>query len=166
MYHGRQLLTDKMLSSHEWEKLGFEVKEDGIRRSPMNMFRYKGVTMERLKQALPELCSIGDDVAELLEVEGVYQDYIESHVKEINAYKGEDELPLPDDCDYKALQLTTEEAELLSLVRPSTLGQASRMPGVRPTTVVTLLRVAKQHERHRQQQAAGGQGNRNSPADK
>ena len=49
-------------------------------------------------------------------------------------------------------QLTTEEAQILTLVRPSTLGQASRIPNIRPTTVVTLLRVAKQYERQLQQQ--------------
>lgn len=50
-----------------------------------------------------------------------------------------DRTRLPLDLDYKAvLGLSTESAEKLALARPLTLGQASRVPGVRPSDVALL----------------------------
>ena len=63
------------------------------------------------------------------------QDYIKLHQSEIAAYRREDSLKLPEEFDYRSLPITTEEKELLSTIRPATLGQASRTPGVRPTSV-------------------------------
>jgi hypothetical protein len=63
------------------------------------------------------------------------QDYIKLHQREIEAYKQEDALSLPDEFDYRSLPITTEEKELLSTLRPATLGQAARTPGVRPASV-------------------------------
>jgi tRNA uridine 5-carboxymethylaminomethyl modification enzyme len=50
-----------------------------------------------------------------------------------------DRTRLPVDLDYKAvLGLSTESAEKLTLARPLTLGQASRVPGVRPSDIALL----------------------------
>jgi len=50
-------------------------------------------------------------------------------------------MPLPDDIDYGALAgLSHEVRQQLAAVRPTTLGQAARVPGVTPAAV-SILRV-------------------------
>jgi len=53
-------------------------------------------------------------------------------------------LMLPEDLDYsKVGSLSNEVRSKLELARPSTLGAASRIPGVTPAAVVALLRHVK-----------------------
>jgi tRNA uridine 5-carboxymethylaminomethyl modification enzyme len=51
-----------------------------------------------------------------------------------------DRLRIPEDFDYKAvLGLSAEAAQRLSAAKPLTLGQASRIPGVRSSDAALLL---------------------------
>ena len=68
-----------------------------------------------------------------------YEGYIAKEER-LSARLGKmDRTRLPIDLDYKAvLGLSTESAEKLALARPLTLGQASRVPGVRPSDIALL----------------------------
>ena len=68
-----------------------------------------------------------------------YEGYIAKEER-LSARLGKmDRTRLPVDLDYKAvLGLSTESAEKLALARPLTLGQASRVPGVRPSDIALL----------------------------
>jgi tRNA uridine 5-carboxymethylaminomethyl modification enzyme len=77
-------------------------------------------------------------------VEGValdlrYEGYIAKEER-LSARLGKmDRTRLPADLDYRAvLGLSTESAEKLALAKPLTLGQASRVPGVRPSDIALL----------------------------
>ena len=51
-----------------------------------------------------------------------------------------DELRIPSDWDYETVNsLSFESKEKLSRIRPTTVGQASRIPGVRPTDIALLI---------------------------
>ncbi len=46
---------------------------DTYTRKHITIHRYRGITMKQLQQAIPRLQSIREDIAEILEIEGVYQ---------------------------------------------------------------------------------------------
>ncbi|RYG46649.1 hypothetical protein EON79_09595, partial [bacterium] len=51
-----------------------------------------------------------------------------------------DDMPIPSDWDYAATPgISFESREKLTRVRPTSLGQASRIPGVRPSDIALLL---------------------------
>ena len=51
------------------------------------------------------------------------------------------------DFDYNAVRgLSNEECEKLQAVRPETIGQASRIPGVTPAAISLLLVHIKKHK--------------------
>ena len=57
----------------------------------------------------------------------------------------DEQCELPEDLDYHCptLNLSTEERQKLAEARPANLHAASRIPGVTPAAIVTLLRLAK-----------------------
>jgi len=69
-----------------------------------------------------------------------YAGYIERQEQEIERQRRNEETALPADLDYAALTgLSHEVREQLSRVRPGTIGQAGRIPGVTPAAVSILL---------------------------
>jgi tRNA uridine 5-carboxymethylaminomethyl modification enzyme len=75
-----------------------------------------------------------------LEVQAKYQGYIERQQREIARHAKQEELVLPDDLDYSSVAgLSNEARQRLEDARPATLGQASRLEGVTPSTVSLML---------------------------
>ena len=75
-----------------------------------------------------------------LEVRARYSGYIERAREEIERARHSEHTPLPADLDYGQLAgLSNEVRQKLSEIRPATLGQAARVPGVTPVAVGVLL---------------------------
>ncbi len=68
-----------------------------------------------------------------------YRGYLEQERRSIERMKRMEHVPLPEGLDYAAVPaLLTESRQKLSRVRPRTLGQAARIPGVTPADVQIL----------------------------
>jgi len=79
-------------------------------------------------------------VAEQLEIQAKYAGYIGRQGDEIARARAQDEQPVPGDFDFQGVRgLSAEVREKLIRVRPATLGQAARIPGVTPAAVSLLL---------------------------
>jgi tRNA uridine 5-carboxymethylaminomethyl modification enzyme len=93
------------------------------------------------------------DVLEGAEIDIKYSGYLHRQEQQIAQVKRQDGRRLPADLDYQALTtLSAEAREKLTQVRPLTLGQAGRVPGVSPADVTALLLWL---ELQRRQQANG-----------
>ena len=63
---------------------------------------------------------------------------------EIEAFRKDEALKLPHWLDYAHVGgLSNEVRDKLEIVRPETLGAASRIPGVTPAAIMALLRHVK-----------------------
>ncbi|HNT98437.1 MAG TPA: tRNA uridine-5-carboxymethylaminomethyl(34) synthesis enzyme MnmG, partial [Elusimicrobiales bacterium] len=77
-----------------------------------------------------------------------YAGYIARNLREAEKMRRLEGFPLPQDFDYAGLRgLLTESRQKLSAVRPLTLGQASRVPGVTPADVQLLWAAAEKLRR-------------------
>ena len=75
-----------------------------------------------------------------LETEFKYEGYLRRQNQQVEKSKRNEEQRLPDNVDFGSLPgLSLEVVERLSQVRPETLGQASRIPGVTPAAVSIIL---------------------------
>ncbi len=80
------------------------------------------------------------DEVEEAETEIKFAGYIEREVNIARKLTQLDERRIPPDLDYRKVDsLTAEVVEKLSHVRPATLGQASRIPGITPAALANLL---------------------------
>jgi tRNA uridine 5-carboxymethylaminomethyl modification enzyme len=75
-----------------------------------------------------------------VDVQAKYAGYIDRQRDEIERQRRHEETRLPTDIDYAYVRgLSTEVRQRLKEVRPVTLGQASRVPGVTPAAISLLL---------------------------
>ena len=80
------------------------------------------------------------EVLSAAEVELKYEGYIDRERRSIERLRRYEALRIPARFDYRAVDaLSRESREKLTLVRPRTLGQASRISGVRPADISVLL---------------------------
>jgi tRNA uridine 5-carboxymethylaminomethyl modification enzyme len=79
-------------------------------------------------------------VAEQLEIHCRYEGYIGRQEAEIERQRDQESKALPPDFDFERVRgLSAEVREKLLRVRPGTLGQAARIPGVTPAALSLLL---------------------------
>ena len=107
-----------------------------------------GVHMTDLLASLPEALRIAieniPDAIDQIEVDCKYAGYIRRQEQNIAALQKHEASPLPQDLDYSQIRSITKEArEKLTRIRPETLGQASRIPGVSPSDVTALMILMK-----------------------
>jgi tRNA uridine 5-carboxymethylaminomethyl modification enzyme len=95
-----------------------------------------------------------DEAAEL-EIDVKYQGYVRRQAEAVERFRRLDDTVIPQSLDYATVPgLSTEARERLGKVRPHSLGQAARMPGITPAAVSLLSvylksasRPAAQYER-------------------
>jgi tRNA uridine 5-carboxymethylaminomethyl modification enzyme len=74
-----------------------------------------------------------------IETETKYEGYIGQQKRQIDRLKASDGRPIPEGFEFRQIPgLSREIREKLERVRPSTLGQAARMPGVTPAAIAIL----------------------------
>ena len=104
------------------------------------------ITLAGLIEAVPKFKrfvaeqGIGKEIIEAAEVDIKYSGYIERErmvAEKLHRLEG---IAIPANFDYKSMTaLTIEARQKLERIRPTTIGQASRIPGVSPADVNVLL---------------------------
>jgi tRNA uridine 5-carboxymethylaminomethyl modification enzyme len=89
-----------------------------------------------------------EQVALQVEVQAKYSGYLKRQTQEIDRQLRHEQMRLPPDIDYATVGgLSNEARQRLCDVRPETLGQAARIPGLTPAAVSLLLVHLKKRER-------------------
>lgn len=77
--------------------------------------------------------------ASQVEIECKYAGYIEKARRDVDRMRKLENIPIPRDTNFDAMEnLALEARSKLSLVRPATLGQASRISGINPSDIAVL----------------------------
>lgn len=140
----KNLAESLFITPLELEKYGINIKKDGIKRSAFNVMSYNDVSHETMNIIWPELKDIDPLVYEQVEIEARYSGYIKRQMADIEVFKKDENLKIKEDIDYSKIGgLSREMVYKLSKVRPSTIGEASRIPGVTPAAITALLGYIK-----------------------
>ena len=110
--------------------------------------RYEGITLnqwirrpENFFRALPAdlRCLAPENIWAQVETDCKYEGYIRRELESVARQRRQEDQPMPMDLDYASIPgLRNESRQKLAQVRPSTLGQASRISGVTPADVGLL----------------------------
>jgi tRNA uridine 5-carboxymethylaminomethyl modification enzyme len=140
----RALLQGLSLTSSEAAKAGLKVNQDGQRRSAFTLLAYPEIAPERLREIWPQVAQISDSLLERLQAEALYSGYAVRQMADIEAFRKEQNLGLPEDLKYEELpSLSAELRQKLAQIKPQSLGQAARIEGMTPAAISALLRHVK-----------------------
>ncbi|MDR0559626.1 MAG: tRNA uridine-5-carboxymethylaminomethyl(34) synthesis enzyme MnmG [Prevotellaceae bacterium] len=93
-----------------------------------------------LREYVLKIESQREDILEAVEIFIKYEGYIEREQQIALKIQRLNEIKIPDTFDYlKLSSLSIESRQKLSRIKPKTLGQASRIPGVSPSDISILL---------------------------
>ncbi len=129
-------------------QIGYEPLSSGV--SAKDLLKRNGVSYTKMKEYLNfdedlTLDNLGDFE---LEVMVKYEGYIESERKEAIKFNKLESVKLDTDVDYMKIDgLRIEARQKLNAVKPSTLGQASRISGVNPSDISVLILNLKKEKR-------------------
>ena len=96
--------------------------------------------LPELKEKINTLGTRKEEIVESTEINIKYKGYIEREKLAADKLRRLDNIRLPKDFDYNGVQsLSTEARQKLIRIQPSTIGEASRIPGVSPNDISVLL---------------------------
>ena len=126
------------------EELGTAPMTTGMRLS--DLVKRPQVTYEILAPFDKERPTLSSDVCGKVETEIKYEGYISRQQAQVNEMLRLENKHIPSDIDYSAVYgLRLEAIEKLNKIRPTNIGQASRISGVSPADVsVLLIHLSKQ----------------------
>ena len=120
------------------------INHDISKRTCFDLMSYNDVSRETILNIWPQLHEFKHEIYEQIEIEARYSGYIKRQLNDIEIFKKDENLKLREDIDYNKIGgLSREMVAKLSKVKPSTIGEASRISGVTPAAITALLGYLK-----------------------
>ncbi|AOV06358.1 tRNA uridine-5-carboxymethylaminomethyl(34) synthesis enzyme MnmG [Sporosarcina ureilytica] len=105
-----------------------------------NILKRPEATYDQVARMIESDVELSPEVIEQVEIFTKYEGYIEKSMQQVERMKKMEDKKIPHNIDYDAITGIANEAKAeLNKVRPLSIAQASRMPGVNPADVSILL---------------------------
>ena len=109
-------------------------------KNALEALKNPDVTMDDLAVDIPEIDTYAKSTRLQLELKIKYDGYIKRQDRQVDRFSKLEGIRIPVDFDYDKVEgISTESREKLKAVRPESIGQASRINGVRTSDVTVLL---------------------------
>ena len=108
--------------------------------SAEELLRRPAIDLTALGELAPQLTGYAADAAMEAELSVKYEGYLKKQREQIARARAMEDWVIPDSIDYNAIEsLRIEARQKLSAMRPRSLSQAGRIPGVNPADVAVLM---------------------------
>lgn len=137
--------VDRLIASFGRTSVPAEnIPYDGLKRQGgatlSQLLRIPEITLDDLRRMHPQLMPIASDIGEAIEIAVKYGGYIERQQRQIEQFQRMEAHRIPDNLSFASLHgLRHESIEKFERVRPRTLGQASRIPGITAADLSLLM---------------------------
>ncbi len=103
------------------------------------LLRRPEIDIDRLKNVCPDLIEFTRQALEQVEIAVKYEGYIKRQLEQVERFRGQEEIAIPEDIDYGSIpSISTEVREKLNKIKPMNLGHASRIQGVTPAAIAVI----------------------------
>ncbi|MCX7701169.1 MAG: tRNA uridine-5-carboxymethylaminomethyl(34) synthesis enzyme MnmG, partial [Gemmataceae bacterium] len=140
-----------LVSAADWQRFEEKTRQIDQLSELLRSRRHEGLTLMRHLQRTettweqivawcPEAGTYSPAAVEQVVLEAKYSGYVERQAAQVERFQRFESKSIPSWFDYGAIpQLRAEAREKLSRVRPTSVGQASRISGITPADVAVLL---------------------------
>jgi tRNA uridine 5-carboxymethylaminomethyl modification enzyme len=136
----RTLARDSTVTPSEAARSGVALRKDGQRRSAFELLSHPDIGIAEVARIWPGFAALPAKIAEQLEIDAKYEVYLSRQAADVESYRRDESLVLPDDIDYAALPgLSNEVRHKLQTHRPRTVGHAGRIDGLTPAALTLLV---------------------------
>ena len=154
-YHSVKSLKSDVRTMKEWKNHLHLDKDKNLQvtKSGLDILGNKdlNLTLHHFAEKEPEKYEQSIKIpflAEKVKIEAFYARHVEMQKAEMDEIRSDESVEIPDDLDFSdvSLGLSHEEQEKFALYRPLNIAAASRIPGVTPMAILSLLRVVKKRK--------------------
>ena len=143
----KALLSSYSITPTQAKKAGISIKQDGIRRSAMELLSFKDVDFSKLEHIWPGFPDFNQEVRDQLEKDAIYINYIERQSAAVNAMRRDEKLSIPENLNYSDISgLSNELKQKLIHSRPASLAQAGRIEGMTPAGLALILTSIRRYD--------------------
>ncbi len=147
----KERLIEKEIRRVEHMNIGTSEKVQSLLKrygsTPLNsgttlaeLIRRPELSYEKLEEIDEKHPELPFDVREQVDINIKYDGYIKRQMRQVEQFKKLENKKIPENIDYDKIQsLRLEAKQKLNQIRPSSIGQASRISGVSPADVSVLL---------------------------
>ena len=137
-------LRSQLISPNKAAKHSIKIAMDGVKRNGIEVLSLKGVTLSKLRTIWDNIPQFDKNIDDQVEIDAHYSGYLKRQSHDVEAFKKDEAISIPDDIDYRQFSgLSNEIKSKLMLIKPKTLGQALRIDGVTPSAAIILLAFIK-----------------------
>ena len=137
-------LKKLVFNSSELKALDVVLPRDGRKQSAFDLLKSKSFNQNNLKLVFPEIDKMDKKLLNQVKVDALYSGYLKRQENDIKAFQKDEKLKIPKDIDFKSIGgLSNELVEKLSKIKPDTISQASRISGITPVAILSILRHIK-----------------------
>ncbi len=138
----REMKYLKATASNKHPKLKEPMKFEKILKRPEISFK----DLAKFGYIIPK--DVSEDIQNRIALNIKYEGYIKRQMAEIDKFEKMEHSKIPRDIDYMKIESIAYEArEKLNKIKPTSLGQASRIPGVNHIDVTSLLVYLKKNKK-------------------
>ncbi len=122
--------------------------------SLLELLRRPEITYEDLRKLKQDFPDLPEEVTEQVETQIKYEGYIKRQMEQVERFQRLENKKIPEWISYEDVHgLSTEAKQKLTKLKPSSVGQASRISGVSPADISILLVYMEQKRRETKQEA-------------
>tara|TARA_Y100001935_G_scaffold51914_1_gene43360 strand:- start:632 stop:1777 length:1146 start_codon:yes stop_codon:yes gene_type:complete len=141
------ILKNNYLTPNQAKKYDIKIAMDGVKRSCLEIMGQRKVNMAKIRQAFSDIPAFPRSIENQVVTDAHYMGYLERQGRDIESFKKDESVIIPEDIDYKKLSgLSNEIKSKLLQIKPKTLGQAIRIDGVTPAAIIILLSHIKKRK--------------------
>ena len=142
--NARNLIKTAQARPNQLRAAGLPTPRDGSLRCAADLLALDDIGFDQIIGLWPDLQAVPAGLRPQIEADCRYAGYIDRQQADIDALHRDEAITIPGDFDYSLVGgLSAEACDVMRRLRPETIGQANRLPGLTPAAVVAVLRHLK-----------------------